>query len=117
MKEDKASIHPLAIAVGVLGLLILLIIVTASSHQREKLQYLAKKAFRKKRSELNPNGGTEPQDVGSLPSFAKNAADTGNIRMLQRWVSSHAPDINARSKENLTALHYASRGGHTECMR
>ncbi|KAF0695494.1 Aste57867_13687 [Aphanomyces stellatus] len=112
---EGQTIHPLAIGVGVVGLLILIILVSASSHQRERLQYMAKKAFRSKRPETtSANTDLSP---GALPSFAKAAAETGNGRMLQRWVSSHGPDINARSSENLTALHYAARGGHTECMR
>ncbi|KAG9412842.1 Ankyrin repeat [Aphanomyces cochlioides] len=113
--EQGQSIHPLAIGVGILGLIILVLVVTASSHQRERLQYMAKKAFRSKRVEnTSSNVDYAP---GALPSFAKAAAETGNTRMLQRWVSSHGPDINARSAENMTALHYAARGGHTECMR
>ncbi|EQC34220.1 hypothetical protein SDRG_08422 [Saprolegnia diclina VS20] len=117
MATEAGAIHPLAIAVGVLLLVLLLVLVSASSHQREKLQYMAKKAFRKKRSEPQAGAHESSSVVGALPSFAKAAAETGNARMLQRWVSSHGADINARSSENLTALHYSARGGHTECMR
>ena len=114
MNSSLASIHPLAIAVGVFGLILLAILAFVSSQQREKLQYMARKAFRKKRVEAT----TGHQDaLGALPSFAKTAAETGNGRMLQRWVNSNGVDIDARSNENLSALHYAARGGHSECMR
>ncbi|RHY89155.1 hypothetical protein DYB35_011935 [Aphanomyces astaci] len=112
------SIQPLAIGVGVVGLIALIVLVSVSSHQREQLQYMAKKAFRSKRTETAyGNGNGIDTSPGALPSFAKAAAETGNGRMLQRWASSHGPDINSRSADNLTALHYAARGGHTECMR
>ncbi|KAF0739141.1 hypothetical protein AaE_008822 [Aphanomyces astaci] len=112
------SIQPLAIGVGVVGLIALIVLVSVSSHQREQLQYMAKKAFRSKRTETAyGNGNGIDTSPGALPSFAKAAAETGNGRMLQRWASSHGPDINSRSPDNLTALHYAARGGHTECMR
>lgn len=39
------------------------------------------------------------------------------MRLLQRWINSTNKDINARSDENLTALHYTARGGHSDCLR
>jgi espin len=36
---------------------------------------------------------------------------------VKRWVHSTNKDVDARSDENLTALHYAARGGHSECVR
>lgn len=55
--------------------------------------------------------------AGSLPAFVKTAAESGNARVIKRWVNSTSRDVDSRSQENLTALHYAARGGHNECTR
>jgi hypothetical protein len=55
--------------------------------------------------------------LGALPGFAQAAAESGNARVVKRWVGSSGRDLDARSSENLTALHYAARGGHNECVR
>ncbi|GLE03962.1 hypothetical protein PINS_up012873 [Pythium insidiosum] len=55
--------------------------------------------------------------AGGLPGFAQTAAESGNARVIKRWVNSTDRDVDARSHENLTALHYAARAGHNECVR
>lgn len=60
-------------------------------------------------------GGVHP--VSDLPGFARQAAESGNARVVKRWVHSTDRNVDARSAENLTALHYAVRGGHNECTR
>lgn len=55
--------------------------------------------------------------MGTLPGFVTTAAEAGNARVIKRWVNSTARDVDSRSNENLTALHYAARGGHNECTR
>lgn len=55
--------------------------------------------------------------IGTLPGFVKAAAESGNARVVKRWVNSTSKDVDSRSDENLTALHYAARGGHNECTR
>lgn len=55
--------------------------------------------------------------VGTLPGFVKTAAEAGNARVIKRWVNSTSRDVDSRSSENLTALHYVARGGHNECTR
>ncbi|KAL4171857.1 hypothetical protein KRP22_007035 [Phytophthora ramorum] len=85
------QIHPLALALGVVGVFILVFLVAASSYQKQQLQVMARKMLRKKR---------------------KSVTDED-----RRWVHSTDRNVDARSAENLTALHYAVRGGHNECTR
>ena len=37
--------------------------------------------------------------------------------MMRRFIGADARDVNARSNENMTALHYASREGQTEIIK
>ncbi|DAZ95065.1 TPA: hypothetical protein N0F65_002799 [Lagenidium giganteum] len=116
--ENSNGIHPLAIIVGVIGLLALIIVVAASSYQRERLQHMARKLLRKKRNSFAVDKQEDPAvAIGGLPGFAKTAAESGNARVIKRWVNSSNRDLDSRSSENLTALHYSARGGHNECTR
>ncbi|KAI9915193.1 hypothetical protein PsorP6_006912 [Peronosclerospora sorghi] len=113
-------IHPLAIAISVVGFMGLLFLMTASSYQRQQLQVMARKLLRKKRKSVTEEdkGGTlGVHEVSDLPGFARHAAETGNARVIKRWVCSTNRNVDAQSSENLTALHYAVRGGHNECTR
>ncbi|KAJ0401717.1 hypothetical protein ATCC90586_001510 [Pythium insidiosum] len=101
-------------------MLLLIVVVAASSYQREKLQFMARKLLRKKRGrsfggDAKQTDGVAP--AGGLPGFAQTAAESGNARVIKRWVNSTDRDVDARSLENLTALHYAARAGHNECVR
>lgn len=53
--SPRQGIHPLALIIGVLGLLLLIVLVAASSYQREKLRYMATKLLRKKRGSFDPS--------------------------------------------------------------
>lgn len=46
------QIHPLALAMGVVGLFCLLFLVAASSYQKQQLQVMARKLLRKKRKSV-----------------------------------------------------------------
>ncbi|KAG7392437.1 Ankyrin repeat [Phytophthora boehmeriae] len=112
------SIHPLALALGVVGVFCLVFLLAASSHQKQQLQVMARRMLRKKRKsfseETAASGGSAPSD---LPGFVRSAAESGNARVVKRWVHSTDRNVDARSAENLSALHYAVRGGHNECTR
>ncbi|TMW55457.1 hypothetical protein Poli38472_010339 [Pythium oligandrum] len=118
--DAPQELHPLAVIIGVVGLLLMIVVVAASSYQREKLQYMARKLLRQK---VSASSTTDKQNddavtpLGGLPGFAKIAAESGNARVIKRWVNSTNRDVDSRSAENLTALHYAARGGHNECTR
>lgn len=45
----SGGLHPLALVLGIVGLLFFIVVVAASSYQREKMQHLARKMLRKKR--------------------------------------------------------------------
>jgi hypothetical protein len=47
-RTDGDGLHPLAVILGIVGLLVMIVVVAASSYQREKLQYMARKLLRKK---------------------------------------------------------------------
>ncbi|GMF19624.1 unnamed protein product [Phytophthora fragariaefolia] len=118
--SGRMQVHPLALAMGVLGLFCLLLLVATSSYQKQKLQVMARKLLRKKRKSVADEdragaGGVHP--AADLPGFARQAAEAGNARVVKRWVHSTDRNVDARSAENLTALHYAVRGGHNECVR
>lgn len=49
LAPQDEGLHPLAVILGVVGILALIVIVAASSYQREKLQHMARKMLRKKR--------------------------------------------------------------------
>jgi Tfp pilus assembly protein PilV len=53
--ENGGGLHPLAVVLGVVGILIMIILVSASSYQRERLQYMARKMLRKKRPSFSEN--------------------------------------------------------------
>ncbi|KAF1314178.1 Ankyrin repeat-containing domain, partial [Globisporangium splendens] len=111
------GLHPLAVILGVVGILVMIVVVAASSYQREKLQHMARKMLRKKRLSVSDDKQHDGAPIGTLPGFVKTAAESGNARVVKRWVNSTNRDIDSRSNENLTALHYAARGGHNECTR
>lgn len=46
---EDSGLHPLAVVLGVVGFLVLVVVVAASSYQRERLQHMARKLLRKKR--------------------------------------------------------------------
>lgn len=113
-------IHPLALAMGVVGVFVLVFLVTASSYQKQQLQMMTRKLLRKKRKSVTDEdrgGVVGIKTISDLPGFARQAAESGNARVVKRWVHSTDRNIDARSSENLTALHYAVRGGHNECTR
>ena len=126
-QED--GLHPLAIGSGILIFMIAVFFITMSSHQREQLKLAARTTLRKKQdiiktvttgtgSNSSPGASTSAKEqVGKLPTFAKTAAETGNARMMRRFIGADARDVNARSNENMTALHYASREGQTEIIK
>ncbi|KAL7690675.1 putative ankyrin repeat-containing domain-containing protein [Plasmopara halstedii] len=115
---ENKQIHPLALAMGVVGIFVLVFLVTASSYRKQQVQMLARKLLRKKRkTATGEDKGTGSKYISDLPSFARQAAESGNARVVKRWVHSTDRKIDARSIENLTALHYAVRGGHNECTR
>ncbi|KAG6951647.1 hypothetical protein JG688_00013639 [Phytophthora aleatoria] len=116
---DSMQIHPLALALGVVGVFILVFLVAASSYQKQQVQIMARKLLRKKRKSVTEEdrGGNGGNPASDLPGFARQAAESGNARVVKRWVHSTDRNVDARSAENLTALHYAVRGGHNECTR
>ncbi|KAH7472342.1 hypothetical protein PRIC1_005201 [Phytophthora ramorum] len=111
------QIHPLALALGVVGVFILVFLVAASSYQKQQLQVMARKMLRKKRKSVTDEDRVGVHPIADLPGFARQAAEAGNARVVKRWVHSTDRNVDARSAENLTALHYAVRGGHNECTR
>uniref|UniRef100_A0AAV1TN38 Uncharacterized protein n=1 Tax=Peronospora matthiolae TaxID=2874970 RepID=A0AAV1TN38_9STRA len=131
----QTHIHPFALALGIAGFFLLLFLVSASSYQKHQLQVLARKLLRKKRKSVldedlarvksstdtsDKASGTSTSSTAStsdLPSFVRQAAEVGNARVVKRWVNSSNRYLDAASAENLTALHYAVRGGHNECTR
>lgn len=113
----RMSVHPLALALGVVGLFILMFLVAASSYQKQRLQVMARKMLRKKRKSFSEESTAGVHPISDLPGFARQAAESGNARVVKRWVQSTDRNVDARSAENLTALHYAVRGGHNECTR
>lgn len=46
---EEGGLHPLALGLGVVGILVLIVVVAASSYQRERLQHMARKMLRSKR--------------------------------------------------------------------
>ncbi|TDH71643.1 hypothetical protein CCR75_001763 [Bremia lactucae] len=115
--NGNVRMHPLALAMGVVVVFVVAFLVAASSHQKQKLQVMARKLLRKKRTEESKDSGGSVNKVADLPEFARQAAESGNARVVKRWVQSTDRNLDARSTENLTALHYAVRGGHNECTR
>ncbi|KAG1701962.1 hypothetical protein DVH05_010453 [Phytophthora capsici] len=118
--SGRMQIHPLALALAVVGVFVLVFLVAASSYQKQQVQVLARKLLRKKRksvAEEDRNGANGIHPVSDLPGFARQAAESGNARVVKRWVHSTDRNVDARSAENLSALHYAVRGGHNECTR
>ncbi|RLN95850.1 hypothetical protein BBJ28_00021141 [Nothophytophthora sp. Chile5] len=115
--RGRVTLHPLAVALGVVGVLCLIFLVAASAYRKDQLQHMARKLLRKKRKSFSEGGGKDVHPTADLPGFAKAAAETGNARVVKRWVNSTDKNVDARSAENLTALHYAARGGHNECTR
>uniref|UniRef100_M4BRZ9 Uncharacterized protein n=1 Tax=Hyaloperonospora arabidopsidis (strain Emoy2) TaxID=559515 RepID=M4BRZ9_HYAAE len=133
----QTHIHPFALALGIAGFFLLLFLVSASSYQKHQLQVLARKLLRKKRksvveedlarvknsTNISYNGSststtsTSTASTSDLPSFVRQAAEVGNARVVKRWINSSNRYLDAASAENLTALHYAVRGGHNECTR
>ncbi|CAI5738225.1 unnamed protein product [Hyaloperonospora brassicae] len=141
----QTHIHPIALALGIAGFFCLLFLVSASSYQKHQLQVLARKLLRKKRKSVadedrfgavtsrpvpKPNhtgtstgsrqstaASASPHPTADLPSFVRHAAETGNARVVKRWIHSPNRYVDAASAENLTALHYAVRSGHNECTR
>lgn len=110
------KIHPFALGLGLTVFLFLMILVMTSAHQRERLQLLAHRAIRSKASDYARNTHDDNRS-SQLPLFAKQAAEHGNLRIVKRWVQSLQRDIDAKSDENLTALHYSSRAGHPDVVR
>lgn len=49
--------------------------------------------------------------------FLKTAAETGNTRIIRRYIHSTAPDLNARDADNLTLLHVSARNGHSDVIK
>ena len=43
-----SQLHPLAVGLGVVGVILLVLVVTASSHQRERLKMMARRALQSK---------------------------------------------------------------------
>ncbi|CAH0484593.1 hypothetical protein KXD40_007656 [Peronospora effusa] len=81
---------------------------------------MARKMLRKKRKSVTEEDTVATNgihQVSDLPVFTRHAAESGNARVIKRWVHSTDRNVDARSAENLTALHYAVRGGHNECTR
>ncbi|TYZ62796.1 hypothetical protein PybrP1_003603 [[Pythium] brassicae (nom. inval.)] len=101
---EDGGLHPLAVALGIVGFLVLVVVIVASSYQRERLQHMARKLLRKKRLSVSADKQFDGAPVGTLPGFVKTAAEAGNARVVKRW-------------RRITPLHLAAVGGHALCVK
>lgn len=54
---EAPRLHPLAVGIGIIGVLLLIMVVAASSYQRDKLQHMARKMLRSKRASFGKGDG------------------------------------------------------------
>lgn len=54
---EAPRLHPLALGIAIVGVLLLVLVVAASSYQRDKLQHMARKMLRSKRASFGKGDG------------------------------------------------------------
>lgn len=76
--SEEGGLHPLAVVLGVIGILVMIVVVAASSYQREKLQHMARKMLRKKRMSVSDDKQSAFLSCLRLPRVSRSQ------RMLTR---------------------------------
>jgi hypothetical protein len=66
---EAPRLHPLALGIAIVGVLLLVLVVAASSYQRDKLQHMARKMLRSKRASFGKGDGKIRASPSRFPAL------------------------------------------------